>query len=99
MRRFAALPFLSALVLATLVLAIAGYPSMTMAQSSHAKTRGKTEYERICGECHDLGVGTGNPRTRAQWAAVVEDMAAMGAAGTKAELQLVVDYLSANFGK
>ncbi len=63
-----------------------------------SKTRGKAEYERICGECHDLGVGTGNRRTRQQWAAVVDDMAAMGARGSKAELQRVVDYLTANFG-
>jgi len=63
-----------------------------------AKPRGKAEYERICGACHELGVGTANPRTRAQWTAVVDDMAAMGAAGTKAELKRVVDYLAANFG-
>ena len=60
--------------------------------------RGKAEYERICSTCHDLGVGTSNRRTRAQWAAVVDDMAAKGAAGTKSELRLVVDYLTANFG-
>ena len=62
------------------------------------KTRGKAEYERICGTCHDLGTGTGNKRTRAQWESLVEDMKAMGAAGSKAELQRVVDYLTANFG-
>jgi mono/diheme cytochrome c family protein len=66
--------------------------------SGKASTKGKAEYERICGACHELGMGTANPRTRAQWSAVVDDMAAMGAAGTKAELKLVVDYLTANFG-
>jgi mono/diheme cytochrome c family protein len=66
---------------------------------ANAKTRGKAEYEKICGACHDLGIGTANHRTRAQWTAVVDDMAAMGAAGTKAQLQLIVDYLTANFGK
>ncbi len=60
--------------------------------------RGKAQYERTCGSCHPLGVGTDNPRTRAQWQAVVDDMAAMGAAGTKADLRLIVDYLTANFG-
>jgi len=59
---------------------------------------GKAEYERICGVCHELGMGTANHRTREQWAAVVDDMAAMGAAGTKSELARIVDYLSANFG-
>ena len=60
--------------------------------------KGKTEYQRICGVCHELGVGTGNRRTRAQWAAVVDDMAAMGAEGTRTELRLIVDYLTNNFG-
>jgi cytochrome c5 len=60
--------------------------------------RGKVEYERICGTCHEVGTGTANRRTRAQWAAVVDDMAAKGAAGTKSELKLVIDYLTANFG-
>jgi hypothetical protein len=62
------------------------------------KAKGKAEYERICGTCHELGVGTANRRTRAQWAAVVDDMASMGAAGTKADFLLIVDYLTANFG-
>jgi hypothetical protein len=62
------------------------------------KVRGKAEYARICGECHDLGAGTANRRTRAQWAAVVDDMAAKGAAGTKTDFRLIVDYLTANFG-
>jgi mono/diheme cytochrome c family protein len=66
--------------------------------SGKSKTRGKAEYERICSACHPIGAGTANPRTRAQWAAVVDDMAAMGAAGTRAELKLIVDYLTANFG-
>jgi putative heme-binding domain-containing protein len=37
--------------------------------------------------------------TRAEWAAVVSDMVARGAQGSSAELDNVVSYLSANFGK
>jgi putative heme-binding domain-containing protein len=37
--------------------------------------------------------------TRAEWAAVVSDMVARGAQGSSAELDNVVNYLSANFGK
>ncbi len=61
-------------------------------------TRGRAQYERVCGSCHDLGMGTANPRTRAQWQAVVDDMAAMGAPGSKADFKLIVDYLSTNYG-
>lgn len=67
-------------------------------QTAQSKSKGKAEYERICGVCHEPGAGTANRRTRAQWAAVVEDMAAMGAQGTSAEFKLIVDYLSENFG-
>jgi putative heme-binding domain-containing protein len=37
--------------------------------------------------------------TRAEWASVVSDMVARGAQGSSAELDNVVSYLSANFGK
>jgi putative heme-binding domain-containing protein len=37
--------------------------------------------------------------TRTEWAAVVSDMVARGAQGSSAELDNVVSYLSANFGK
>jgi len=78
-------------------LALAGL-SVGAADSSANTTRGKAEYERICSACHDLGAGTANKRSRSQWTAVVEDMKAMGAEGTNAEMQLVIDYLTANFG-
>ena len=70
----------------------------TTGKADVRSSRGKGGYERICGVCHDLGIGTADRRTRAQWAAVVDDMAAMGAAGTKTEFKLIVDYLTANFG-
>jgi quinoprotein glucose dehydrogenase len=81
-----------------LIVAAAAMAAWAQTTGAKPKARGKAEYERICSACHDLGAGTANRRTRAQWAAVVEDMAAMGAGGTKAELRLVVDYLTANFG-
>ncbi len=37
--------------------------------------------------------------TRTEWAAVVSDMVARGAQGSSAELDNIVSYLSANFGK
>jgi hypothetical protein len=72
--------------------------SQNTGKTTSRPVKGKAEYERICGVCHELGTGTANRRTREQWTAVVDDMAAMGADGTKTELKLIVDYLTANFG-
>jgi putative heme-binding domain-containing protein len=60
---------------------------------------GKADFQRICSSCHSVDRGTSQRMTRAEWAAVVSDMVARGAQGSSAELDNVVSYLSANFGK
>jgi putative heme-binding domain-containing protein len=60
---------------------------------------GKAEFQRICSGCHNLDRATSQQMTRAEWATVVSDMVARGAQGSSAELDNVVSYLSANFGK
>ena len=55
--------------------------------------------EQFCGtQCHGMAVITSQHRNRKQWEATVNGMVARGAAGSKAELTLVIDYLTAQFG-
>jgi putative heme-binding domain-containing protein len=60
---------------------------------------GKAEFQRICSACHSADRATSQRMTRPEWAAVVSDMVGRGAQGSSAELDSVVNYLSANFGK
>jgi putative heme-binding domain-containing protein len=60
---------------------------------------GKADFQRICSGCHSVDRATSQRMTRAEWAVVVNDMVARGAQGSSAELDNVVSYLSANFGK
>ena len=60
---------------------------------------GKEDFQRICSSCHSVDRATSQRMTRTEWAAVVSDMVARGAQGSSAELDNVVSYLSANFGK
>src|ERR1700722_19069625 len=60
---------------------------------------GKADFQRICSGCHSVDRATSQRMTRAEWAVVVSDMVARGAQGSSAELDNVVSYLSANFGK
>ena len=60
---------------------------------------GKADFQRICSGCHSVDRASSQRMTRAEWSAVVSDMVARGAQGSSAELDNVVSYLSANFGK
>ena len=60
---------------------------------------GKADFQRICSSCHSVDRATSQRMTRTEWATVVSDMVARGAQGSSAELDNVVSYLSANFGK
>ncbi len=60
---------------------------------------GKVDFQRICSGCHSVDVATSQRMTQAEWAGVVSDMVSRGAQGSSAELDKVVSYLSANFGK
>jgi putative heme-binding domain-containing protein len=60
---------------------------------------GKADFQRICSGCHSVDRATSQRMTRPEWAGVVSDMVGRGAQGSSAELDNVVSYLSANFGK
>jgi putative heme-binding domain-containing protein len=71
--------------------------------TAHAQSlppgNGKADFQRICSVCHTVDRATSQRMSRAEWAGVVNDMVGRGAQGSTAELDNVVSYLSANFGK
>jgi putative heme-binding domain-containing protein len=61
--------------------------------------KGRADFQRICGTCHSLERATSQRLTRGEWTRVINDMVARGAQGTQDELDNVMTYLTANFGK
>ena len=61
--------------------------------------KGRAEFQRICGKCHGLEMATKLRQSADGWSAIVDDMVSRGAEGTDDELELIVKYLAANFGK
>ena len=61
--------------------------------------KGRADFQRICGTCHSLARATSQRLTRGEWTRVINDMVARGAQGTQDELDNVMTYLTANFGK
>lgn len=87
----ASLAGLSALVLVLL----SGTPAA--AQSQLPEGRGKEATVKVCGTCHPADRGASVRLTRAGWQDVIAKMLTLGAKGTDAELQEVLDYLSTHF--
>jgi len=86
-----------------LAVMIAPIACLTLAISGQAQTlpegRGRADFQRICGRCHNLATATGQRMTQGEWTRVVNDMVSRGAQGTEDELDNVVAYLTANFGR
>ena len=68
-------------------------------QSELPDGKGKELVERECTKCHGLEGVTRSRMTKERWAAVVDDMVSRGASGTDEEIEQIIDYLAANFGK
>jgi putative heme-binding domain-containing protein len=85
------------------VLVLGSIACLTFVLTVNAQTlpagTGKADFQRVCSGCHSVDRATSQRMTRAEWAAVVSDMVARGAQGSSADLDNVVSYLSANFGK
>ena len=60
---------------------------------------GEARLQRLCGNCHAVELITREKKSYAEWTAVVADMVSRGAHGSPEDLNLVVEYLSANFGQ
>jgi cytochrome c5 len=60
---------------------------------------GKDIVQGRCSLCHDLGWIASARKNRQEWEAVVRDMSERGPQATPDQIQTIVDYLTANFGK
>lgn len=54
---------------------------------------------QVCTVCHGPDLFTAERKTRSDWAALVDKMVDNGANGTDEQLEAIVDYLVAHFGK
>ncbi len=60
---------------------------------------GKATLIKVCTQCHDIESLPRVRYSRPEWANLVYSMKDMGADGTKAELESIIDYLFKSFGK
>lgn len=61
--------------------------------------KGQPDFQRICSRCHSVTLATKQRMTQPEWKEVVDEMVAHGARGTPDELNNIVIYLAANYGK
>ncbi len=69
------------------------------AQDNLPDAKGRDELVSMCQGCHGLESIANMRETRRGWESLVNDMLGRGAAGTEEQVNLVIDYLAANFGK
>jgi competence protein ComEA len=60
---------------------------------------GKETLLKLCRDCHDLDTVTVENRTREGWKKTMAKMVERGADGTDEEFELIVNYLTKNFGR
>lgn len=60
---------------------------------------GKKVVQKICNDCHGPENFVSLRKDKAGWETVVSDMVERGATGTDQEFDIVVAYLTKNFGK
>jgi competence protein ComEA len=69
------------------------------AQSKLPEGKGRELVERECTKCHGTEGITRSRLTKERWGEVVDDMVSRGASATDTEIDQIIDYLAANFGK
>ncbi|MGA3238194.1 MAG: helix-hairpin-helix domain-containing protein [Bryobacteraceae bacterium] len=60
---------------------------------------GKAVVERMCTPCHGLENVVTARMSKDRWGNIVDDMVSRGATGTDEDIDQVINYLAANFGK
>lgn len=60
---------------------------------------GKQQVEQLCIGCHSLQPIVTIRHSQAEWRAEVDRMVGLGAEGSESDLNLVVEYLSSQYGK
>jgi alcohol dehydrogenase (cytochrome c) len=81
-----------------LILAACSAALAAHGQAPLPEGNGKAAVERMCTNCHQLDVITGQRLSQPRWAAKVDEMVALGARGSDSDRQQVVAYLAAHFG-
>jgi competence ComEA-like helix-hairpin-helix protein len=79
-------------------IALLALPAVSIAQEL-PDGKGKETVRKICANCHEIETVIGARRTKLGWQRSVEDMISRGAEGADQEMEAVVEYLTANFGK
>jgi competence ComEA-like helix-hairpin-helix protein len=72
---------------------------LTAAQADLPAGKGKEVVERMCTNCHGLDQVTATRYAKKYWGTLVDDMVSKGAEGSEEDVNLVISYLSRNFGK
>ncbi len=74
-------------------------PALSAQTATLPEKPGKSVVERVCAPCHGLAIVTATQRTREEWQDVVGNMVGRGAKASNSEVDQIVRYLSANFGR
>jgi cytochrome c5 len=82
------------MLLETLLLFFATMPHATALPPG----KGKAIVERTCASCHAIKVVTTKRASKEQWSTIIDQMLSKGADLNDDEVEIVVDYLSKNFG-
>jgi mono/diheme cytochrome c family protein len=82
------------MLLETLLLFFATTPHATALPPG----KGKVIVERTCASCHAIKVVTSKKASKEQWSTIIDQMLSKGADLNDDEVEIVVDYLSKNFG-
>jgi mono/diheme cytochrome c family protein len=60
---------------------------------------GRELVESRCALCHDLGRVAASPRSKVEWEVTVKNMVKRGAVASPEQMQTIISYLTAQFGK
>ena len=74
-------------------------PSAILAEGDLPEGEGSETFVGVCSACHEVGYATGMRQTRDEWKDVVAKMVDRGALVTDEDAKVIVDYLTAHFGK
>lgn len=88
----------AALLLATAALTAATQaPATPIAPDAFAPGPGQPQTVRACTACHSASLVTGERRTAAQWARLVDRMIANGAQVPNTDYPAIIDYLARTY--
>jgi competence protein ComEA len=80
-------------------LGLAAFSCAAIAQENLPEGKGRDEFVNMCNTCHGLESVTGMREGKKGWERIVDEMLGRGAVGTDEQVNLVIDYLAAHFGK